>query len=219
MNEEQRPREKALRQGLETLSDLELVALLLQSGSKNRSVFDIAHDVLLKTDGLEKLFNLHVNTLMEIKGIREVKALQLLASVELCKRVMRAHVYQIEIKNVQDIISWFQMEYGYLEQEHFVCIYLNGRGRIIKHKVLAIGTFNEANIHPMDVFKEAYLQNSAAIICVHNHPTGDPSPSQADYKITEKIQQIATMMSVQLVDHVIVGKEQYFSFREAKALN
>lgn len=214
MQEDQRPREKALKQGLNSLSDLELVALLLQSGNKNRSVFDIAEDVLVQSEGLSRLFDLHVNSLMKIKGIREVKALQLLASVELCRRVMRAHVYQIEIKNVQDVIQWFSVEFGYLTQEHFAAVYLDTKGRIITHKVLAVGGLNEAYIQPMSLFKEAFLQNANSIICVHNHPSGDPTPSNADYRLTKQLLSVAHMTGIRLLDHVIVGKDNYFSFNE-----
>lgn len=219
MCEEQRPREKALRQGIQTLSDLELVALLLQSGNKNRSVFDIAQDVLQKTEGLSRLLDLHVNTLMEIKGIREVKALQLIASVELCRRIMRSHAYRTEIRDTKDVLKWVQLEYGFLSQENFVAMYLNTKGRIIAHKVLAIGTLNEAHIHPRDIFKEAFLQNAAGLICVHNHPSGDPTPSDDDYRFTKQLLTLAHINSINFLDHVIVAKEKYFSFRQAGELD
>lgn len=125
MEVEQRPREKALRYGLESLSDLELVALILQSGNKNRSVFEIASDVLKESEGLSKLMSMHANTLMQIQGIREVKALQLLASVELSKRVIRSKVYHTSIMRPEDVIEWFEFEYGSLPQECFIALYLD----------------------------------------------------------------------------------------------
>lgn len=218
MSLDQRPREKALRQGLNSLSDLELIALILQSGSKDRSVFDIAQDVLIETEGLSQLFNMHVNSLMKIKGIREVKALQLLAGVELCKRVLKTNTYRMQIKNSQDVIQWFKVEYGYLTQENFVCVYLDTKARIISHRVLAIGTLNEACVHPRDVFKEAYLQNAAGVICVHNHPSGDPSPSLEDINMTKQLVSIAKMNGIQFIDHVIVAKSRYYSFCEVGML-
>ena len=218
MNLEQRPREKALRHGLASLSDLELVALILQSGQKERSVFDLAHDVLLLTDGLSHLFDLHVNSLMKIKGIKEVKALQLLAGVELCKRVLQTNAYRMQIKNSRDVIQWFKVEFGYLKQEYFVGIYLDTKGRIISHKILAIGTLNEACIHPREVFKEAFLLNAASVICVHNHPSGDPSPSIEDKDITFQLKAVAQMNGINFLDHVIVAKNKYYSFCESQAL-
>ena len=199
MSLDQRPREKALRQGLNSLSDLELIALILQSGSKDRSVFDIAQDVLIETEGLSQLFNMHVNSLMKIKGIREVKALQLLAGVELCKRVLKTNAYRMQIKKfLRMLFSGLKVEYGYLTQENFVCVYLDTKARIISHRVLAIGTLNEACVHPRDVFKEAYLQNAAGVICVHNHPSGDPSPSLEDINMTKQLVSIAKMNGIQL---------------------
>lgn len=129
MEVEQRPREKALRYGLESLSDLELVALILQSGNKNRSVFEIASDVLKESEGLSKLMQMHVNTLMQIQGIREVKALQLLASVELSKRVIKSKIYHASILKPEDVIEWFEFEYGVLQQECFIALYLDTKSK------------------------------------------------------------------------------------------
>ena len=160
MEVEQRPREKALRYGLESLSDLELVALILQSGNKNRSVFEIASDVLKESEGLSKLMTMHVNTLMQIQGIREVKALQLLASVELSKRVIKSKVYHAPILKPEDVIEWFKFEYGTMSQECFIALYLDTKSKLISHRVLFKGTLNESVVHPREVFKEAFLQNA-----------------------------------------------------------
>ena len=183
MEVEQRPREKALRYGLESLSDLELVALILQSGNKNRSVFEIASDVLKESEGLSKLMQMHVNTLMQIQGIREVKALQLLASVELSKRVIRSKVYHASIMRPEDVIEWFEFEYGSLPQECFIALYLDTKSKLISHRVLFKGTLNESVVHPREVFKEAFLQNANSVLIAHNHPSGDCTPSKADFEV------------------------------------
>ena len=172
MEVEQRPREKALRYGLESLSDLELVALILQSGNKNRSVFEIASDVLKESEGLSKLMTMHVNTLMQIQGIREVKALQLLASVELSKRVIKSKVYHAPILKPEDVIEWFKFEYGTMSQECFIALYLDTKSKLISHRVLFKGTLNESVVHPREVFKEAFLQNANSVLIAHNHPSG-----------------------------------------------
>ena len=124
MNIEQRPREKALRFGLESLTNLELIALILQSGNKKRDVFDIAKDVLELSEDLNKMFELSAQSLMKIQGISKAKALQLLAGIELSKRSLRTNAYHKSIRGPQDGLLWFQMEYGTLKQEHFVCLYL-----------------------------------------------------------------------------------------------
>ena len=219
MEVEQRPREKALRYGLQSLSDLELVALILQSGNKNRSVFEIASDVLKESEGLSKLMQMHVNTLMQIQGIREVKALQLLASVELSKRVIKSKVYHASILKPEDVIEWFEFEYGVLQQECFIALYLDTKSKLIAHRVLFKGTLNESTVHPREVFKEAFLQNANSVLIAHNHPSGDCTPSQADFEVTYKMVHVAITMGVHLVDHIIVGQNQYYSFKEHKYLD
>lgn len=219
MEVEQRPQEKALRYGLESLSDLELVALILQSGNKNRSVFEIASDVLKESEGLSKLMQMHVNTLMQIQGIREVKALQLLASVELSKRVIKSKVYHASILKPEDVIEWFEFEYGVLQQECFIALYLDTKSKLIAHRVLFKGTLNESTVHPREVFKEAFLQNANSVLIAHNHPSGDCTPSQADFEVTYKMVHVAITMGVHLVDHIIVGQNQYYSFKEHKYLD
>ena len=219
MEVEKRPREKALRYGLESLSDLELVALILQSGNKNRSVFEIASDVLKQSEGLSKLMQMHVNTLMQIQGIREVKALQLLASVELSKRVIKSKVYHAPILKPEDVIEWFEFEYGVLQQECFIALYLDTKSKLIAHRVLFKGTLNESTVHPREVFKEAFLQNANSVLIAHNHPSGDCTPSQADFEVTYKMVHVAITMGVHLVDHIIVGQNQYYSFKEHKYLD
>lgn len=219
MEVEQRPREKALRYGLESLSDLELVALILQSGNKNRSVFEIASDVLKESEGLSKLMQMHVNTLMQIQGIREVKALQLLASVELSKRVIKSKVYHASILKPEDVIEWFEFEYGVLQQECFIALYLDTKSKLIAHRVLFKGTLNESTVNPREVFKEAFLQNANSVLIAHNHPSGDCTPSQADFEVTYKMVHVAITMGVHLVDHIIVGQNQYYSFKEHKYLD
>ena len=219
MEVEQRPREKALRYGLESLSDLELVALILQSGNKNRSVFEIASVVLKVSEGLSKLMSMHVNTLMQIQGIREVKALQLLASVELSKRVIRSKVYHASIMRPEDVIEWFEFEYGSLPQECFIALYLDTKSKLISHRVLFKGTLNESVVHPREVFKEAFLQNANSVLIAHNHPSGDCTPSKADFEVTYKMVHVAMTMGVNLIDHIIVGQNQYYSFKEHKYLD
>lgn len=219
MKLEQRPREKALRFGLKSLSDQELLAVILQSGNKKHNVLEIADDVLQMTEGLVKLFDLHPNALMEISGVREVKALQLLAGIELCRRALQAKAYQVAIHSPDDLVQWFQVEYGYSKQEHFIAVYLDTKGKIISHHVLFIGTLNESCVHPRNIFKEAFLENACSVMVLHNHPSGDVSPSKEDVSFTKKMEEIAKMMNVQFLDHLIIGKDDWFSFRQNQYLD
>ena len=170
--------------------------MILQSGNKNRSVFEIASDVLKESEGLSKLMQMHVNTLMQIQGIREVKALQLLASVELSKRVIKSKVYHASILKPEDVIEWFEFEYGVLQQECFIALYLDTKSKLIAHRVLFKGTLNESTVHPREVFKEAFLQNANSVLIAHNHPSGDCTPSQADFEVTYKMVHVAITMGV-----------------------
>ena len=209
-----RPREKALTYGLESLSDMEIICLLLQSGNKERSVFDLAKEVLTISDDLSKLFDLTINDLVQIKGIKEVKALQLMTSIELCKRVMRKKNYSASIFDPVDLVNWFQTEIGYKAQEHFVCVYLNVKGKIIGHKILFIGTLSESCVHPREIFHDAIQARAFSIIMVHNHPSGDPTPSKEDVRITRRIQGAGSMIGIELLDHTIIGNNCFISLRE-----
>lgn len=219
LEKEQRPREKALRFGFDVLTNQELIALLLSSGTKKRNVFEVADDVLKETHDLTNLFDLRPSDLMTINGIREVKALQLLASVELSKRALRAQAYQTKIESPTDLIKWFEVEYGHKTQENFVAVFLDSKGCIITHKVMFIGTLNQSCIHPRNIFKEAFMQNANSVMVVHNHPSGDPHPSNADIQCTKQLKEVAKMMGIQLLDHLIVGKNSWFSFRQAQYLD
>lgn len=218
IEKEKRPREKALRFGMRSLSDVELLALILQSGNKNHTVFEIAEDVLRMSNSLANLFDLYPNQLMEIPGIREGKALQILASIELCKRAMQAHSYQVSIDKPEDIVKWFELEYGYEKQEHFVVLYLDAKGHIISHRVMFKGTLTESCVHPRDIYKEAFLESANSVLCIHNHPSGDCTPSKADIQCTKQIASIAHMMGITFLDHIIVGRNTWFSFRQSEIL-
>lgn len=214
-----RPREKALTYGLESLSDMEIICLLLQSGNKERSVFDLAKEVLTISDDLSKLFDLTINDLVQINGIKEVKALQLMTSIELCKRVMRKKNYSASIFDPVDLVNWFQTEIGYKAQEHFVCVYLNVKGKIIGHKILFIGTLSESCVHPREIFHDAIQARAFSIIMVHNHPSGDPAPSRQDILFTRRVKEISQIVGIDLLDHVIVGKEEWYSFKQHQYLD
>ncbi|MDO4466194.1 MAG: DNA repair protein RadC [Bacillota bacterium] len=219
MKEEERPREKALRFGFDVLSDEELLAIILQNGNRHTLVFEMAKEVLDRSEGLSKLFDLSVNELMQIPGIKEAKALNLMASVELCKRVLRKSVYQTVIQSPVDVFNWFQMEIGFDKQEQFVVIFVDSKLRIITHKILFKGTLTESSVHPRNIYKEAFLANAHSILCVHNHPSGDPTPSQADISFTQQLFEIGMMMGIELRDHIIVGRNKWFSFKQQKYLD
>lgn len=214
-----RPREKAMTHGLETLSDLEIIALLLQSGNRQNSVFDLAKSVLEMSNDLSGLFELRLEDLMKIKGIKQVKALQLLTGIELCKRALQKKSYRSAITTPQDLARWFQTEIGFKKQEHFVAVYLDTKARILTHKILYVGTLNESCVHPRDIFHDAFLYKAHSLIMVHNHPSGDPAPSTQDIEFTNRVKKAGELFGILLLDHVIVGKQKWFSFKQHQYLD
>ncbi len=134
-------------------------------------------------------------------------------------RAMRAQSYARPIHKPQDLVLWFEMEYGILAQEHFVCVYLDTKGEIITHKVLFKGSLNESVIHPREIFREAFIHNANSIILVHNHPSNDVTPSPADLSTTSLLINVSKTMGIKITDHIIVGQNKYYSFKEHRALH
>ncbi len=215
LDPQERPREKALRFGLSSLSNRELLALLLQSGTKKKSALELADEVLEKCGALEKLMQMQPSDLMHLHGIKEVRAMQLFAGIELAKRINIQKVQHDPIHSVNDLIEWLQFNYGYEQQEHFIVVFLNQRNRIIHHQLLFLGTLHSSIVHPREIFKEAIRCSAGSIICVHNHPGGDASPSAADHTVTKHIAESGEIVGIPLLDHLIVTQQTWFSFRES----
>ncbi len=211
----ERPREKALRFGLETLSNQELIAVILRSGTKDQSVISLAQQILNKSNGLNKLPLLTMSELMSIKGIKKAKALSLMSAVELAKRMQ----FSQEVDNLSRVTTAKEV-YEYLlpklkfeVQEKFYVLFLNQQQDIIKEKVLFTGSMNEALISPREIFKEALGCNSMNIICVHNHPGNMLYPSKKDILVTKQLANLGKTMGIYLLDHIIIGSNGYFSLK------
>lgn len=151
--------------------------------------------------------------LQEIEGIGKARASVILAALELSRRVLRAKACRQPLCTERDVIEWFEAEYGNENQEHFAVCYLDTKGQLIRHKTLYIGTLNQSLVHPRDVLREAFLANARAMIFVHNHPSGDPTPSLADLETTSSLCQAARICQIEIVDHIVIGKGCSFSFR------
>ena len=161
-----------------------------------------------------------INNLTSIKGVGQVKAITLLASIELGRRIynFNNNLKKYNIKNPIDIISYFNELLKDKKQEEFYVLYLDNKNNIIENKKLFVGTLNKSIVHPREIFKEAYVLSSASIVCVHNHPSGNVTPSKEDISLTRKIHEIALIHEIKLLDHIIVGDNNYFSFYENKLL-
>ena len=212
---EERPRERFLKYPKATISNHELIAIILRTGSRQESVIELSKRMLYKYDNLKALSNTSIKELMKIKGIGSSKAIELLAAFELGKRVIKENFHtQIKLHSPESIYQYLKDDLEMKTQEHFIALYLNTKGELVKKETLFIGSLNSSLIHPRELFKHAVLNSAATIIISHNHPSGDPTPSKADIDITKMLYKNSLMMDIELLDHIIIGKDRYYSFKE-----
>ena len=214
----ERPREKLIQKGPENLKDEELLAILLGTGVEGKSVLEIAKQILRKYSK-KRLFKMEYEDLSKIKGIGPAKACIILASQELVKRALKIQDETLPIiHSTKDVVA----QAVYLRdktREHLMTIYLNARNEMVwKKQSTFIGTLNASIVHPREIFAEALRQNAASIILVHNHPSGDPEPSQDDLEITKRLVEAGKIMGIDILDHIIITKSKVFSFKENKMI-
>ncbi len=213
-----RPREKMKAKGPQNLKDAELLAILLGTGYQGKNVLELAKSILSKYRG-KKLISLNYDELVKIKGISQAKAAIILSAVELTKRALKHKDDDTLpiIKSVKDVVA----QSVYMrdkKREHFQVIYLNARNEMIDKKPMFVGTLNVNLVHPREIFARAVENNSASIILVHNHLSSDPEPSQDDIEVTKRIVEAGKIMGIEVLDHVIIAKNKFFSFSEKKLL-
>lgn len=212
----ERPRERLLKYGVEYLSNEDLLAIILKSGTKDKSVKQLAIEVLKEVETLRNLSSITINKLISIKGIGLTKAIELISSIELGKRIYLA-TKPLETKkmtNPKDIFNHIKYLFIDKKQEHFYCLYFDAKQKLIEKKLLFVGTINKSIVHPREVFKHAYLLSASSIICIHNHPSNDTSPSNADILLTDALVEIGKIQNIPILDHIIVGNDNYYSFIE-----
>ena len=214
IKEYDRPRERMLNRGAQALSNEELLAILLRTGSNKKSALDLAKDILMRLDSFYDLRKLSLEEMQQIEGIKLAKATTIMAAIELGKRLSELKVNKMEyIKEAEDVYRLLHYELSVLEQEHFICLYLNTKGAVIKKETIFIGTINQTIIHPREVFKHAVRLSTAALLFVHNHPSGDSKPSKADYDVTDRLESVAKIFDIEVVDHIIIGKNEFYSIK------
>ena len=218
--ESDKPRERLYQYGSENLSDEELISIILKTGTKGMSVKEVSLKLLENVGDIKKLKDIGINTLMGINGIGKVKAIEIKAAIELGRRIYIENnkLGGIILNNSLKIYEYFKDLIGDKKQEYFYTVYVDTRGRYIDKKCLFVGTINNSIVHPREIFKEAYLLSANGIICIHNHPSGDPTPSKEDIMITRKIKEIGMIHGIKLIDHIIVGMDSYYSFYEDNKL-
>jgi len=212
---EEKPREKAKLYGVEFLSDAELFAILLRTGTKSLSVKELSIKILEKIKEVEGISNLRLPSLLDIHGIGETKAITILATLELSKRMSQTKpLHHFQIKQTKDVWTHFYRFFAGESQEKFLVVFLDTRHQVLNQKIVFQGTANQSLIHPRDIFKEAILNNAVKILCVHNHPTGCTLPSRQDKEVTKKLYECGSILGIPLLDHVIVSEDSYYSFLE-----
>jgi DNA repair protein RadC len=209
----QRPREKLLAQGADNLKDKELLAILLRTGRQGKSAIEIADDILKKHE-LKKILNLKLDDLVKIKGLGADKAATILAAFELTKRALEVEDSNLPaINSARDAVNHLQ-ELRNAKKEHFVALYLNARNQLIHKETISVGTLNASLVHPREVFKPAIDNLAASLIIAHNHPSGELLASEEDIKVTSRLKQSAELLGLEILDHLILTKTGYSSFKE-----
>ena len=210
---EERPREKAIYYGIETLSNQELVAVILRTGNKEMSVLNLAQFLLDEIGGFQELKDIDYQRLIQIKGIKQAKAIELMACIELAKRMQSKQSIKNRIRQPKDAYAYIKNKLMFEKQEKVVLLCLNNHLEIVQDKLLFIGSGAVSILETKEVFQYTLRSGCNRIILIHNHPSGNPKPSHEDQEITRKIEMMAKHLDIEFIDHIIIGDHCYYSFK------
>ena len=211
--------ERIVKYGPSKLSNEELLSIILRCGTKNKSVNELSIDIIKEFGNIYNLKNSTINRLNKINGMGLSKSTIILALVELGRRMyLEDNNKKLIFKNPKDIFIHTKYLFNNKKQELFYCLYLNNKQELIGEELLFIGTVNKSITHPREVFKEAYLYSASSIICLHNHPSGDVTPSKDDIVFTEALKEIGIIQKIPILDHIIVSNNNYYSFHDNNLL-
>lgn len=215
-----RPREKLLLRGSQNLSDAELVAILLRTGKKGKSVLEISRELISNEGNLAKLATRTVDSLQKVSGIGKDKAATLEAAFELSRRILSQAKWfsNQKVTSPQEIAEIFIPMLRDDTKERFIVVCLNSSNKIIKHETISIGNLNSSVVHPREIFKVAIDCFSASIILIHNHPSGNPEPSNEDIRITKKVVESGKILDIPVFDHLIIAEDTFTSFVEKRLI-
>lgn len=209
------PRERFLNVGVNNLTNEELISIILRTGTKDISVKEISTNILSNINSINELSNLNVYELSNIKGVGLVKAITLMASIELGKRVNNIEInYRMTLNNSDVVHDAFKSLFIGLKQEKLLAIYLDNKKKLINYKIITIGTKDQTFFHPRDIIYNAIKCNASGIIIIHNHPSFDITPSKADIEMTNKLIKSCNIVGIPLLDHLITNSKEYYSFYE-----
>lgn len=217
--ESERPRERLEQFGAQALSNYELLAILLRTGTDNLSVIEIAKNVLFEFKNLQSLRDKTINELASFRGVGKTKAITILAALELGKRSLSESTDLIRISSASDVYHLVKDDIMDLKQEVLIAIYLDLKNQLIAKKMLFMGGLNQSLVHPREVFKYAVKYSAYCVILVHNHPSGDPEPSKQDLEVTARMKEAGDTLQIPIVDHVVVAKTRFISINEYEKKN
>ena len=212
----ERPYEKAEMEGVEKLSDKELLTVLIRSGTKTERADEVAMKLLATCgeDGLQALWHMGLEELKLLSGIGRVKAIQIICVCELAKRLARGkRLFGTKVTSPEDIVSYYNVQLKNQEKECLLLLILDSKNRIIAEEILSIGTMQYSVADPREVFQAALKRNGVSIILIHNHPSGDPAPSKEDILVTKRIEKAGLLLGLPLQDHIIIGQNSYMSLK------
>lgn len=212
---EERPRERLVQFGPEHLSAAELIGIILRTGVANRSAVDLGKELLAAYKDLRGIAKASLAELANQVGIGQAKAVQLKAAFELGRRVLTSNPFQLPtIRKPEDAYDLVKASFQDLDREHFKVIHLNTKNQVLKVETTAVGILSSSPVHPREVFKEAVKMSSAGLILAHNHPSGDPTPSQDDLLLTKRLYEAGEILGIRIIDHLIIGDNRYLSLKE-----
>lgn len=211
----EKPREKLMRDGKECLSTTEILAILIGNGSGKKSALELAAEIIaLDNEGIRFLAHCKPEELRRVKGIGNAKACEILAAVELGKRIATSPKEDIvRIENSSDIAAIFMEKMRYYRKEHFISLLINVKGEIIEKVQVSVGDLCSSTTHPREVFVDAVRRSAGSVVFVHNHPSGDPTPSGADIETTKRLIQAGEILGIPVLDHIVIGDGRYISMR------
>ncbi len=210
-----RPREKLLAHGAATLTDTELLAIFLRTGTRGKSAIDLARDLLSHFGGVRQLLNSKAAQFCALKGLGNAKYAQLQAATEIAKRAIQQQLNAGDaLTNPKHAVEYLQHRLQNQREETLLAIFLDNQNRVLAIETLAQGSIDQANMHPRQLVQQVLSHHAKSIILAHNHPSGDPTPSQQDRELTDHIRKLLNMIDVQLLDHLIIGHGQYYAFSQ-----
>lgn len=220
MRESQRPREKMVLYGSQALTDSELLAILLKTGTRNRSAIEVA-DIILNHDaeGLRNIADMSLEELQSFEGVGLAKACQIKAAVELGRRIAQSRIIDKgRVTAIGDVLDMFMEEMRYEKKELFKALLLDSKGGILSKETISVGDLSSSIVHPRETFKSAVRRSAASVLFVHNHPSGDPTPSKEDIVVTRRLVEAGDILGITVLDHVVIGDGTYVSLKEKEII-